>query len=132
MTFIFKQYPFSVAVICVIFYLSLFPMPQTEMDDIPFIDKWVHICMYAGLSGIIWIEYIRAHQFVRFAKAVWPACVLPLAISGTLELLQAYCTTTRNGDWLDMAANSIGVVVGTAISYFLIRPFLMKWKKKKY
>ena len=32
-------------------------------------------------------------------------------MGGVLELMQAYCTTTRNGDWLDFAANSTGVTI---------------------
>ena len=38
--------------------------------------------------------------------------------------MQAYCTTTRNGDWLDFAANSTGVtlagivgLIGTIVYY---------------
>lgn len=55
-----KQYPFSLLIICTICYLSLCTMPETELDDVPFIDKWVHICMYGGLSGVLWIGYVRA------------------------------------------------------------------------
>lgn len=124
-----KQYPFSFVIICAIFYLSLCPMPQTEMDDIPFIDKWVHLCMYGSLSGVIWIEYMKSHRSVRFIKAVLPTAIFPLILSGSMELLQTCCTTTRNGDWLDMAANSIGVILGTIIGYYIIRPF-MKRKKR--
>ena len=51
-----KQYPFSLLIICTICYLSLCTMPETELDDVPFIDKWVHICMYGGRSGVLWIE----------------------------------------------------------------------------
>ena len=45
-------------------------------------------------------------------------------MGGLLELLQAYATTTRNGDWLDFAANTTGVtlagivgLVGTIVYY---------------
>lgn len=126
-----RQYPFSLVILCAIFYLSLFPVPQTEMDDIPFIDKWTHLCMYGGLSGVIWIEYIKSHQSVRFIRAILPAAVFPLIFSGSMELLQAYCTTTRNGDWLDMAANSIGVILGTAAGYFILRPIIERKKNKE-
>lgn len=116
-----KQYPFSLLIICTICYLSLCTMPETELDDVPFIDKWVHICMYGGLSGVLWIEYVRAHRSIKFMKALLPTVIFPLALSGTMELLQAYCTTTRSGDWLDMAANSIGVILGMFVGYYIIR-----------
>lgn len=126
MTHYLKSYPFSLIIICAIFYLSLFPVPQTEINDIPFIDKWAHFCMYGGLSGVLWIEYIKSHHSIRFFKAFLPTAVLPLVLSGIMELLQAYCTTTRSGDWLDMAANSVGVVIGTVVGYFVIRPFMKR------
>ncbi len=124
-----KQYPFSLLIICTICYLSLCTMPETELDDVPFIDKWVHICMYGGLSGVLWIEYVRAHRSIKFTKALLPTVLFPLALSGTMELLQAYCTTTRSGDWLDMAANSIGVILGMFVGYYIIRPFIKRKKR---
>lgn len=124
-----KQYPFSLLIICTICYLSLCTMPETELDDVPFIDKWVHICMYGGLSGVLWIEYVRAHRSIKFMKALLPTVIFPLALSGTMELLQAYCTTTRSGDWLDMAANSIGVILGMFVGYYIIRPFIRRKKR---
>ncbi len=124
-----KQYPFSLLIICTICYLSLCTMPETELDDVPFIDKWVHICMYGGLSGVLWIEYVRAHRSIKFMKALLPTVIFPLALSGTMELLQAYCTTTRSGDWLDMAANSIGVILGMFVGYYIIRPFIKRKKR---
>ena len=37
-----------------------------------------------------------------------------------LQLLQAYCTCGhRNGDWLDFAANSLGVLLGALIGLLL-------------
>ena len=30
--------------------------------EIPNIDKIVHICMYLGMSGMLWLEFLRAHQ----------------------------------------------------------------------
>jgi hypothetical protein len=31
-----------------IWYLSFFTPPQTELDNVEFIDKWVHIIMYGA------------------------------------------------------------------------------------
>lgn len=36
-----------------------------------------------------------------------------------MELLQAYCTTTRSGEWLDFFADTIGVFLGTAIGLLM-------------
>ncbi len=123
-----KRYPISLLIVCAIVYLSLIPIPETEMNDIPLIDKWAHICMYGGLSVVVWIEYLRSHSSVNFLKALLLTAIAPLALSGTMELMQAYCTTTRSGDWLDMIANSIGIVLGTLAGYGILRRFIKKSK----
>lgn len=48
-------------------------------------------------------------------------------MSGCIELMQAYCTDTRSGDWLDFLANSIGVGLAALIGYYLLRPLI--WRK---
>lgn len=125
----FKQYPFSLLIACAICILSLCPASQIELPDISLIDKWAHFCMYGGLSGTVWTEYAKSHRPAKFRKAILPAVVLPLALGGTMELMQAYCTATRSGDWLDMGANAIGVVLGTAVGYFVVCPFIERRKR---
>ena len=44
-------------------------------------------------------------------------------MSGLQELLQKYCTTTRQGEWLDFLANSTGVTLAVGIG-------LLIWKIK--
>lgn len=85
--------------------------------------------MYGGLSGMLWIEYVKSHARLKFIKTLLLTVIFPLLLSGLMELLQAYCTTTRNGDWLDMAANSIGVIFGTVMGYFLTFLFIKGRKR---
>jgi VanZ family protein len=40
-------------------------------------------------------------------------------MGGMIELAQAYLTTCRSGEWLDLLANSIGVVIGNT-AYFIV------------
>ena len=42
-----------------------------------------------------------------------------VALGGLMELLQAYCTTTRSGEWLDFWSDSVGVLLGTLIGLIL-------------
>ena len=120
-----KKYPFSVTCICLVWILSLLPFfPETPLDNVEFIDKWVHFIMYGGTCLIIWVEYIRRHLSPDYEKLFFWAWLAPVIMGGVLELMQAYCTTTRNGDWLDFAANATGVtlagivgLVGTIIYY---------------
>ena len=103
MLYFLKKYPVSLLVILAVIYLSIFRPPSTELSTIPNIDKVVHVCMYFGMSGMLWLEFLRAHR--RDRAPLWHAWVgallCPVLFSGMVELLQAYCTTYRGGDWLD-------------------------------
>lgn len=115
-----RNYPLSVLCFLVIWYLSFFTPPKTELDNVAFIDKWVHIIMYGGTSMVLWIEHLRHHHRDntpsngrRLFLLAWLA---PILMSGLIELLQAYCTGgRRSGDWLDLAANAVGVTLAAAV-----------------
>ena len=62
MLYYIKKYPVSLAVILTVIYLSFFKPPTTELGTIPNLDKVVHICMYFGMSGMLWLEFLRAHR----------------------------------------------------------------------
>ena len=123
MKWILKNYPLSVGLILVITYLSFFTPPKTHLDDISNFDKFVHFCMYFTLSSVIWIEFFRAHREAKtpMARGFWGALVFPVVYSGVVELLQAYATATRSGDWADFIFNALGVLAGSAVCYFWVR-----------
>ena len=126
-----KKYPFSIAIIVTVIYLSFFKPPS--MEKFPLfegIDKVVHFCMYGGISGMLWLEFLLNH---RKGEAVswhaWIGAILcPIVMSGIIELLQEYCTTYRGGDWFDFLANTCGVFTATLFVHFVLRPWILKNK----
>lgn len=123
-----KRYPASLAIILVVIYLSFFKPPSTELSKIPDFDKIVHFCMYFGMSGMLWLEFLRSHR--KVAAPIWHgwvgAFLCPVLFSGCVELLQAYCTTYRGGDWLDFAANSTGALLASLVAYYIVRPLVLR------
>lgn len=114
----FINYKYSWGIIGLILYLSFFTPPKMEMEEITNIDKLAHICMYGGLCTIIWWEYWRKHHILSLMRTIIGAIVLPIALSGAIELLQEYATENRSGDWADMIANTIGVLLAALLGYF--------------
>ena len=101
------------------------------MDDIPLfpgVDKVVHFCMYGGMSGMLWLEFLRNHRkYETVLGHAWIGAVLcPIVMSGIIEILQEYCTTYRGGDWFDFLANTCGVIAATAFAWFVLRPWSVK------
>lgn len=113
-----RKYPVSLVVILAVIYLSFFRPPGTGLDGIPGIDKVAHVCMYFGMSGMLWLEFLRAHR--RDNTPLWHAWVgallCPVLFSGVVELLQEYCTTYRGGDWMDFLANAAGALLASAVA----------------
>ena len=117
-------YPFATCLILVIWVVFLMPVPETPLNNLTLFDKWMHISMYAVLCLVMWAEYLRRHQKLNKTRLFIGAFLAPLLMGGLIELAQATCTGgNRSGDWLDFAANSIGVVLGNLIGMLLVRCF---------
>ena len=111
-----REYPLSLLCILLIWALSLTPFfPETPFDDVQFIDKWTHLVMYGGTCSVIWMEYLRSHHRIEWRKVVLLALAGMILLGGLMELLQAYCTTTRSGEWLDFWADTVGVLLGNGV-----------------
>ena len=122
-----KKYPLSLCIVASIFYLSFFTPPQTDMGNIPGFDKLIHTCMYGGLCLIIWFEYLRSHRTIHIVKVCVWGIIVPIIMSGIIELMQANLTANRSGEWLDFYANSLGVVIAAIIGFNILRPWI--WRK---
>ena len=118
-----RRHPISVILILVIWYLSLFTPPKTELANVRFIDKWAHLLMYGSLAFVLWMEDWRVRKASPSMPRALALYIGPVAMSGLIELAQAYCTTDRSGD---LAANAIGALAGIVLSGMLTR----KMRKK--
>jgi len=124
-----RKYPFSLLCLALIWILSLIPFfPETPLDDVVLIDKWTHLLMYGGTTTVIWLEYLRCHNHVNWSRLLWVAVAWMILLGGAIELIQKYCTTTRSGEWLDFAADTMGVLLGAGIGLL----FYACWYKKKH
>lgn len=122
------KYPFSLLVIAAILFLSLFNPPETRLDDVTFIDKIAHVCMYGGLELIIWVEYLRRHADLNKVKIILLGIAAPIALGGIMELAQMLLTVNRSGEWADFIADTLGVLAGAAAGLFILRPLI--WRKR--
>ena len=118
-----KKYPLSVICIALIWILSLIPFfPDTPLDNVKFIDKWVHILMYGCTFTVMWFEYRFKHRKPDYKRMFFWGWLAPILMSGVLELLQEYCTGGhRNGDLIDLAANATGVTLAAIIGLTIMR-----------
>lgn len=129
---LFRHYFFSSFVSFCVILLSVIPIPdEAPLSDVPLIDKWVHFVMYGGLALAVWLDCshrkntdavaLKSGHRKLNATTVLLATLYPALLGGVLELVQAYLTTYRSGDWLDFVADCIGVALAfpIGISYFV-------------
>lgn len=131
MTLYLKKYPLTLVLAAVICFLSFFNPPRTQLDTVDNFDKIVHLCMYFALACVLWSEYLKTHERLNATHLLWGAIMAPILMSGTIELLQAYATTYRSGDWWDFAANCAGVLLAIPFSLYITRPFVERRKAKR-
>ena len=140
------KYPLTWLVVIAIHILCLFPVPETPLNGVAFIDKWTHMVMFGGLSLTIWYEYLCQHGMQGFfgqGKLQWISLkplkrgtiswkhlfhatfTFPSLLGGYIEVLQATCTNgTRSGDVIDWLADVAGVAL-----VCLIMNLVLKTKK---
>lgn len=117
-----KQQPLSILLITAIWILCMFPVPETPLNDVAFIDKWTHLVMYISLVVTIMGEYGFRHPHINYRRLLVGGLLLPIIMGGLVELAQAYLTNgLRSGDWLDFVANSCGALLGCIIGIPLAR-----------
>lgn len=123
-----RRHIFSLLTLLLIAALSLMPAQEFPQTDIQFADKWAHWVMYGFLTLVMGIDYVLRDEYLstkpsaswhqRLAHknkgtTIWQFLIIFIVASvygGLMELGQAYLTTSRHGDWLDVLANSFGAL----------------------
>ncbi len=114
-----KHYKFTTVVTIAVILLSVLPFHEkTPLDDVPFIDKWTHCVMYAGLSVAMWLD-MKGYKRHLHPTTYILAWLLPSLLGGLLELVQKYLTTYRSGEWMDFVADALGAVIATVVCYII-------------
>jgi len=122
-----RKYPLSLVCVALVWYLSFFTPPHTKLELVPLIDKWTHLVMYGGTCSMIWLEYWRAHTKAHWRRLFVGAWLMPVIMSGVIEILQEYCTNgRRDGDWMDFLANTVGVTLGALLGVTILAKFRAK------
>lgn len=96
--------------------LSLWEHPTLPPLVLRWSDKTWHTLMYVvqAVALLLPVALEGAKQKGLWVRYVW-AWVLTVGYGGLMEVLQATCTRTRTGDWIDFAADIIGASVGLVL-----------------
>ncbi|MDR1557890.1 MAG: VanZ family protein [Tannerellaceae bacterium] len=128
MLYYIRKYPFSLGLLGLVVYLSFFKPPSIDFLAFQGFDKLVHFCMYGGVSGVLWLEFLLNHrgQPLPLRHALTGAVLCPVFFSGLIEIGQKYLTYYRGGEWLDFLANTGGVLSASLFAWYVLRPWIRK------
>ncbi len=107
----------TLIILVAITFLSLSPLK--EMPPVPGTDKTHHLIAYAILMFPAALRKPRYWIFIALLFIIY---------SGIIELVQPY--VNRYGEWLDLAANSLGIVCGIIVAE-IINFFIPRKKRTK-
>lgn len=97
-----------------IIYLSLIKTPK-NMIEIAQIDKIYHSIAYFVLS-ITWL-----FAFQKTSQVKYIIVILCIILGIIIEVLQSTLTIYRTGDYLDVLANSMGVILALVVFNLFFR-----------
>ena len=89
--------------------------------DIPCLDKIVHFCFYFVLSLTIQYEIKNKIKLKNYLII----CLYALILGGSIELVQESFIIERGGDFFDLIADFLGVI----IAFFVFKTFNLSYKK---
>lgn len=117
---ILRRYPVTLLFVAAIFTVCLIPVPETPLSDVRFVDKWTHTLMYFSLGIVFWTEFYRCRSTMGGMRLFVVAVILPIAMGGLIEVMQATLTVNRSGEWADFAADVVGVAFGAAAGRYVM------------
>ena len=101
---------FSIIYTLGITVLMVIPVPEQQQIDVPNLDKWVHTLVYVLFSSL-WLWAYQA-QIQKKSVLFWIITTSVLVYGIVIEIVQGNFIPSRSFDLLDIAANSLGILIG--------------------
>ena len=87
-------------------------IPPNNIPDIQFSDKLIHAIFYGILAFLLFLAVDQQNKKPNTLVSRWRAVLIIGFSAGILvELIQVYLTESRSGEWLDIIANVLGMLI---------------------
>ena len=115
MIYLIQKYWFQLTLILLVSIATLSLWPAAHLPNVPGTDKTHHFIAYAALILPTALKQPKNYLTIIIGF---------IAFSGVIELIQPY--VNRYGEWLDMLANTLGLISG----WLLAKVMLYFYQKK--
>ena len=114
------KYWLPVIIACtVIFVQSSYPSPDS-LPDIPFLDKCLHLFVYAILSALFCRAFSATTPLIKYRLLLIFISILCATAYGGSDEWHQSMVTDRHADLMDLLADFIGSIIGTLLYVKLI------------
>lgn len=124
----FKKFIPGLAWFFIVGMLTLMPgkeVPEVRWLNIPQLDKLVHIAMFGGLTLFFCLPYLKSNLTSKQKTTIFIRISLSMVIWGLIiEVIQEFFVAGRGFEWLDLVADSLGVLIA-----FWVCKKLLKYQK---
>lgn len=103
-----------VTVLCLISFNEL---PTVKIDNF---DKVGHVTFHFGMTTV-WFLYYKFQKENLKKKALKKAFLFSFSYGITIELIQAFFTETRSGDFFDVCANVTGALLAILVLNAIVK-----------
>ena len=105
--------------------LTLMPgkdVPEVGWLNIPNIDKFVHMVLFGGLTLLFCLPYAKTNISFLKKRNIFIRISLSMILWGIIiEVIQKFFVPGRGFEWLDWAADTVGVFVSYWICIKVIK-----------
>jgi VanZ family protein len=95
----------------IILFFCLIKSSNVPVIRIPNLDKLVHAFFHFMFTGLWFLYFKKQFTKTKFQKVMWFSFGFSVVFGIMIEIAQSLFTITRNGDVLDVLANTTGAVI---------------------
>ena len=115
----FLYYWFPVFIYCFLIYLqSSYPSPDS-VPDLPYLDKLIHLAVYA-LLGILFFRAYMTQFFKDNIKLVMTLSIVSSSLYGVSDEIHQYYVVCRSAELMDILADILGSFCGVFVYQLII------------
>jgi VanZ family protein len=92
-------------------------IPSNNIPDIQFSDKLIHVIFYAIFAFLLFLAVDQQNKKTNTLVSRWKSVLLiGVSAGAVVELIQMSFTESRSGEWLDVIANILGMLIALIIA----------------
>lgn len=92
-------------------------IPSNNIPDIQFSDKLIHVIFYAIFAFLLFLAVDQQNKKTNTLVSRWKSVLLiGVSAGAVVELIQMSLTESRSGEWLDVIANILGMLIALIIA----------------